>query len=68
MAGSWLPTPAPQAGFQQPASTFPAGDNRTWSVTVAKDLTGYSAEWRMCVPASGSLPSLLPVSYSPLRS
>lgn len=48
-----------------PASTFPAGDTRTWSVSVARDLTGYSAEWRMGVPASGSLPSLLPVSYMP---
>lgn len=65
MAGGWLPVASGQSGAQLAAQTFPAGDTRTWSVSVAKDLTGYSAEWRMGVPVSGALPSLLPVAYSP---
>lgn len=65
MAGGWLPIDPIQSGAQTATQTFPAGDTRTWSVTVANDLTGYTAEWRMGVPVSGSLPSLLPVAYSP---
>ncbi|WP_449411110.1 hypothetical protein [Methylobacterium komagatae] len=65
MAGGWLPVASGQSGAQLAAQTFPAGDTRTWAVSVAKDLTGYSAEWRMGVPVSGALPSLLPVAYSP---
>jgi len=64
MAGGWLPVAPGQSGAQLATQTFPAGDTRTWSVAVAKDLTGFSAEWRMGLPADGPLPSLLPVSYS----
>lgn len=64
MSGGWLslPTaPAQNAGSE----TFPVGDAKTWSVTIPQDLTGYTAEWRLGIPDTGSLLNLLPVAYSP---
>ena len=65
MTGGWLPDTLPLVGAVTKMVTFPAGDARTWNVTVVKNLTGWGAEWRLGVPLSGGLPSLLPGSYAP---
>ena len=64
MAGGWLPFSPLTSGSIQNVK-FPAGDGRTWSVTVPRDLTGYSAEWRLGIPMNGTAPSLSPVSSMP---
>lgn len=63
MAGGWLPQSTVQPGVRQPPQQIPCGDARTWSVAVATDLTGYTAEWRLGIPPSGVLLGLLGTSY-----
>lgn len=65
MTVSWLPGAPPIPGAWTTTAAFPVGDARTWSVTVAKNLTGWGAEWRLGYPLNGTLPNLLPGSYAP---
>lgn len=65
MAGGWLPFSAQASQLNTKTEEWPVGDERTWSVTVPRDLTGYTAEWRLGIPINGAVPTLSSTGYAP---